>query len=67
MLNNEMLKGREPVSIYNNSMSGKRIFEGKAYIQEIHQGDKSGVHATVHFIHDDPGETYKRWVFAKDQ
>ena len=58
------------VNVYNNTLSGERILEGKAVIRKVHQGDRGGVHADVEFLDDTgapEGETFKRWVFASDQ
>lgn len=54
------------VCVMNHTLGGKMIVEGMATIRKINQGDKGGVHAEVEFD-EEPGRTFERWVFAKDQ
>lgn len=54
------------VIVKNRTLRGKEFTEGIATIRHIHQGDADGVHADVEFV-DEPGTTYPRWVFVKDQ
>ena len=62
----DQLAGVDPVRIYNATPGNNRIFEGMARIKKINQGDRQGVHAQVEFLKD-KGETFPRWIFAKDQ
>ena len=65
-LTKEMLAGKDEVRIMNATMGGERMVEGSAHILKIHQGDVQGVDADVEFV-EEPGQTYRRWVFSNDQ
>lgn len=67
-LTQEMLDGKQSVKVFNCPLGrpDKRELEGIARIKKVHQGDRCGVHADVEFDVE-KGNTYQRWVFARDQ
>jgi len=67
LLTDEQLAGKVPVKVFNRTSEGKDVLEGMARIRKIHQGDRQGVYASVHFIGDASGDTFDRWVFGSTQ
>lgn len=67
LLTDEEFAGKVPVKVFNKTSEGKDVLEGMARIRKIHQGDRQGVHASVCFIGDAPGDTFDRWVFGSKQ